>query len=185
MLIPRLKQKYIKEIIPSLKKEGGYSSPMQVPKLLAIHISQGLAEAKTNQKLLDRSIDELTLITGQKAVPTVARKAISNFKLRAGVKIGARVTLRGARMYEFLDRFVNFALPRSRDFSGISDTSFDQQGNYTCGIKEQIIFPEISMDKIDKIRGMNITFVTSAEDRAGSYSLLKALGMPFKNMHKA
>lgn len=185
MIVPRLKEKYYKEIVPQLQKELQYTTPMQVPKLCAIHINQGLKDAKDNAKVLSTAIEELTLITGQKAVPTVAKKSISNFKLRAGMKVGARVTLRGVYMYEFLDRFVSFALPRTRDFTGLNEKSFDQQGNYTCAIKEQIIFPEISIDKVSKIRGMDITFVTSAKNREESYKLLRAFGMPFKDIHNA
>ena len=181
MAIPRLKKKYYKEIVPALTKKLGFSSPMKVPTILAIHINQGVADAKNNPNLLAKALEELGLITGQKAVPTRAKKPISNFKLRAGMKIGARVTLRGNRMYEFLDRFVNFALPRTRDFKGVSRKAFDGQGNYTYGVREQIMFPEISIDKVNKIRGMNITFVSSAKNDAESYELLTAFGMPFQN----
>ena len=156
---------------------------MQVPRLCAIHINQGVASAKKSRDLLEASIEEISRIAGQKAVPTRAKKAISNFKLRAGMKIGVKVDLRGERMYTFLDRFINFALPSTRDFNGVSETSFDKQGNYTYGVREQIIFPEIDIDKIGNIKGMNITFVTSTTDKKASYALLRAFGMPFKNMH--
>ncbi len=161
-----------------------YTSPMQVPRLLSIHINQGIADAKTNSNLLKKALEEITHIAGLQAVPTTASKAISNFKLRIGMKVGIKVDLRRQRMFEFLDRFINFALPRVRDFDGISETSFDQQGNYTYGVQEHIIFPEINIDTIDKIRGMNITFVTSTTNPKASYELLKAFGMPFKNMHQ-
>lgn len=184
MPTPRLKQKYHDKIAPELKKTLGYTSIMQVPKLLKITINQGLGSAISNPKLLENGLEELTLITGQKAVPTKAKKSISNFKLREGTPIGAKVTLRGNYMYEFLDRLITITLPRAREFKGISPTAFDEQGNYTLGIKEQIIFLEISMDKITKLTGMNITFVTSCKDKKTSYALLKTLGLPFKNMHK-
>ena len=183
-MLPRLKRKYQEQIVTALKKELGCKSIMQVPKLLAIHLNQGIAEAKSNPKVLDRAIQEMTQITGQRAVATVARRSISNFSLRAGMKIGVRVTLRRARMYEFLDRLVTFALPSGRDFKGVSEKSFDRQGNYSFGIKEQVIFPEITIDKIDKIRGFDITCVVSTNEKRGSYKLLKMLGMPFRDMHQ-
>ncbi|MEM7174048.1 MAG: 50S ribosomal protein L5 [Bacteroidota bacterium] len=180
MKTPRLKKKYQEKIIPELKKQLGYTSPMQVPKLEKIVINQGLGEAIGNAKILENALEEITLIAGQKAVSTKAKKSISNFKLREGMAIGAKVTLRSHHMYEFLDRLITISLPRSRDFKGISPKGFDQQGNYTLGIKEQIIFLEISMDKVSKLTGMNITFVTSCKDQKISYALLKAFGLPFK-----
>ncbi len=179
-----LKERYKKEIIPHLKKKLNCRSVMEVPKLVAVHISQGLGDAKTNQKVLDTAIEEISNITGQRPVKTKAKKSISNFKLRAGMQVGVHITLRGTRMYEFVQRFITFALPRQRDFSGISEKSFDGRGNYTYGIKEQIIFHEISIDKVPKIRGMNATFVTTAKNDQTGYELLKALGLPFKNMHQ-
>lgn len=180
----RLKQKYTKEIVPGLKEKFSYKSIMQVPALKKIVINRGVGEATGDKKLVDNSVEELSIITGQKAVPTISKKAVSNFKLREGMPIGAKVTLRGEIMYEFLDRLITVALPRVRDFQGISDKGFDGRGNYTFGVTEQIIFPEISIDKINKIQGMDITFVTSAPSDAESYELLKALGMPFKNSKK-
>lgn len=184
MTQPTLKVKYTQEIVPLLQKKLGYKSRMQVPRLTAIHINQGVAEGKNNPKAIEASVRELTQITGQKAVPTQAKKAISNFKLREGMKIGARVTLRRKKMYEFLDRLVNLALPGSRDFGGIKEKAFDGRGNYTLGIKEQIIFPEITIDTTGKIRGFNVTFVTNTDKDHESYQLLHALGLPFKNMHE-
>ncbi|MFN3784361.1 MAG: 50S ribosomal protein L5 [Spirosomataceae bacterium] len=180
----RLKEKYKKEVVPSLQEKFSYKSAMQVPKLLKIVVNRGVGAATGDKKLVDNSVDELTLITGQKAVPTIAKKAVSNFKLREGMPIGAKVTLRGEIMYEFLDRLIAVALPRVRDFQGISDKGFDGRGNYTFGIKEQIIFPEISIDKINKIQGMDVTFVTNAPTDAESYELLKAMGMPFASNKK-
>lgn len=180
----RLKEKYRKEVVPSLQEKFSYKSAMQVPKLLKIVVNRGVGAATGDKKLVDNSVDELTLITGQKAVPTIAKKAVSNFKLREGMPIGAKVTLRGEIMYEFLDRLIAVALPRVRDFQGISDKGFDGRGNYTFGIKEQIIFPEISIDKINKIQGMDVTFVTNAPTDAESYELLKAMGMPFASNKK-
>lgn len=161
-----------------------YKSIMQVPKLLKIVVNRGVGAATGDKKLVDNSVDELTIIAGQKAVPTISKKAVSNFKLREGMPIGAKVTLRSSIMYEFMDRLTSVALPRVRDFQGISDKGFDGRGNYTFGVTEQIIFPEISIDKINKIQGMDITFVTSAKTDAESYELLKALGMPFVNKNK-
>jgi len=179
MNIPRLKQKYIKEIVPKLKDNFQFKSVMQVPKIKKIAINQGLGAAVNDKKLIQSSVDELTQITGQKAVPTYAKSSISNFKLREGMPIGSKVTLRNKMMYEFLDRLISVALPRVRDFRGLSDKGFDGYGNYTLGIKEQIIFPEISIDKVNRISGMNITIVTdSFKDKEG-YELLKAFGMPF------
>ncbi len=181
MATPRLKQKYQEEVVPMLKEKFNLKSVMQVPKLEKISINRGIGDAVSDKKLVDIGIDELTLIAGQKAVPTYAKKSVSNFKLREGMPIGTRVTLRGDRMYEFLDRLVTIALPRVRDFKGVSDKSFDGRGNYTLGVKEQIIFPEISIDKVKRIAGMDISFVIDSESDEQSYELLKALGMPFKN----
>lgn len=180
--IPRLKERYVKDIVPQLKEQFQYSSVMEVPKLEKIVINQGIGGATQDKKLVETALKELTLLAGQKAIPCVARKSVSNFKLREGMVIGAKVTLRGNRMYEFLDRLLSVALPRVRDFRGVNDKSFDGRGNYTLGIKEQIIFPEIDLDKINKITGMDITFVTSAKTDSESYALLKEMGMPFKNM---
>lgn len=179
MYQPRIKEKYVKEIVPALKEKFQYSSVMQVPKIEKISINRGVGEAVADKKLIDNSVEELTLVTGQKAVPTLSKKSVSNFKLRDGMPIGVRVTLRGDKMYEFLDRLMAVALPRVRDFKGISDKSFDGRGNYTLGVKEQIIFPEISIDKVKSIAGMDITFVTSAKTDEEGFELLKALGMPF------
>lgn len=181
---PRLADKYQKEVIPALMKKFSYKSIMQVPKLEKICLNRGVNGAVADKKLVDVAVDELTTITGQKAVPTMSRKDISNFKLRKNMPIGARVTLRGVKMYEFLDRFVAVALPRVRDFKGINEKSFDGRGNYTVGITEQIIFPEIDIDKVNKITGFDITFVTSARTNEEAYELLKELGMPFKNNKK-
>jgi large subunit ribosomal protein L5 len=181
MAKPRLKEKYLKEVIPAMKEKFGYKSVMQVPRLVKICINKGIGQAVADKKLVEIGVEELTAIAGQRAVPTKSRKAISNFKLRENMPIGARVTLRGDRMYEFLDRLATVALPRVRDFRGISDSGFDGRGNYTLGVKEQIIFPEISIDKVNKISGMDITFVTTAQTDEESRALLAALGMPFKN----
>src|SRR5438105_1691355 len=181
---PRLQEKYKKEVVPALVKKFGYKSVMQAPKLEKICVNRGVNGAVADKKMVDVAVDELTTITGQKAVPTVSKKDISNFKLRKGMPIGARVTLRGGKMYEFLDRLVSIALPRVRDFRGISDKAFDGRGNYTLGITEQIIFPEIDIDKVSKITGMDITFVTTAGNNEEAYELLKELGMPFKNAKK-
>jgi large subunit ribosomal protein L5 len=180
----RLADKYTKEVIPALMKKFAYKTVMQAPKLEKICINRGVNGAVTDKKLVDIAVDELNTITGQKAVPTVSKKDISNFKLRKGMPIGARVTLRGEKMYEFLDRLVSVALPRVRDFKGISDKSFDGRGNYTLGVTEQIIFPEIDIDKVNKITGLDITFVTTANSNEEAYELLKELGMPFKNSKK-
>lgn len=179
MASPRLKEKYQSEIVPALKEKFQYTSVMQVPKVTKICLNKGIGAAVADKKLVDVGVEELTAITGQKAVPTKSKKAISNFKLREEMPIGAKVTLRGDRMYEFLDRLLAIALPRVRDFKGVSDKGFDGRGNYTLGVKEQIIFPEISIDKVSKINGMDITFVTTAESDEESYELLKAFGMPF------
>lgn len=181
---PRLVTKYKNEVVPSLVKKFEYKSTMQVPKLEKICINRGVNGAVTDKKLVEVSVDELTAITGQKAVQTISKKDISNFKLRKGMPIGARVTLRGTKMYEFLDRLIAVALPRVRDFKGVNDKSFDGRGNYTLGVTEQIIFPEIDIDKVNKMTGMDITFVTSAKNNEEAYELLKALGMPFKNVKK-
>jgi large subunit ribosomal protein L5 len=179
MATPRLKDKYKKEIVPALKQKFEYKSVMQVPKIEKICINKGMGVAVTDKKLIDVALEEITTITGQKAVSTKSKKAISNFKLRENMPIGVRVTLRGDRMYEFLDRLMSIALPRVRDFKGISNKGFDGRGNYTLGVKEQIIFPEISIDKVNKISGMDITFVTTAQSDEESFELLKAFGMPF------
>ena len=181
---PRLADKYKKEIVPALMKKFAYSTVMQAPKLEKICINRGVNGAVNDKKLVDVAIGELEQITGQKAVATTSKKDISNFKLRKGMPIGARVTLRGEKMYEFLDRLVSVALPRVRDFKGISDKAFDGRGNYTLGVTEQIIFPEIDIDKVTKITGMDITFVTTAQSNEEAYELLKELGMPFKNIKK-
>jgi large subunit ribosomal protein L5 len=177
----RLKEKYDKEIAPALKEKFQYKSVMQIPKITKVCINKGIGAAVADKKLVDIGVEELTTITGQRAVPTKSRLAISNFKLREDMPIGARVTLRGQRMYEFIDRLVSIALPRVRDFKGVSDKGFDGRGNYTLGVKEQIIFPEIQIDKISKITGMDITFVTSATNDEESFELLKAFGFPFSN----
>ena len=181
---PRLADKYTNEVIPALMKKFAYKTVMQAPKLEKICINRGVNGAVNDKKLIDIAVEELNMITGQKAVPTMSKKDISNFKLRKGMPIGARVTLRGEKMYEFLDRLVSVALPRVRDFKGISDKAFDGRGNYTLGVTEQIIFPEIDIDKITKITGMDITFVTSAQTNEEAYELLKELGMPFKGTKK-
>ncbi|MBI1813637.1 MAG: 50S ribosomal protein L5 [Deltaproteobacteria bacterium] len=177
----RLKERYTRELLPSLVKDLGYRNVQQVPKLEKITINMGLGEALQNVKVLDAAVEELTAIAGQKPVVTKSRKAIANFKLRENQPIGAMVTLRGDRMYEFFDRLVNVALPRVRDFRGVSDKAFDGRGNYALGIREQIIFPEINLDKIDKVRGMTVCIVTTARTDAEGRALLKALGMPFKS----
>ena len=176
---PRLLKKYREEIIPDLQKKFKYKNIMQVPRLEKIVVNMGVGEAIENSKALDAAMEDLMVITGQKAKVTKARKAISNFKLRAGMSIGCFVTLRGWRMYEFLDRLINIAIPRVRDFRGLPDKSLDGRGNYNFGLKEQIVFPEIDYDKIDKIRGMNITIVTTAKTDEEAIELLKGFGMPF------
>ncbi|MBI1343717.1 MAG: 50S ribosomal protein L5 [Terrimonas sp.] len=181
---PRLADKYKKEVVPALVKKFSYKSIMQAPKLEKICLNRGVNGAVTDKKLVDIAIDELTTITGQKAVATMSKKDISNFKLRKNMPIGARVTLRGEKMYEFLDRLIAVALPRVRDFRGVNEKSFDGRGNYTMGVTEQIIFPEIDIDKVNKITGLDITFVTTAETDEEAYELLKELGMPFKNANK-
>lgn len=176
---PRLRTKYQEEVIPALKAEFGYKNVMEIPRLEKITLSQGVGAAVADKKLVDYAVEEMTLITGQKAVSTRSKKDISNFKLRKGMPLGARVTLRGERMYEFLDRFISASLPRIRDFQGIKD-GFDGRGNYTLGITEQIIFPEIDIDKVNRISGMDITFVTSAKTDKEAKALLTAFGLPFK-----
>jgi large subunit ribosomal protein L5 len=181
--IPTLKKKYQEEIIPSLKKEFDYSSVMQVPKLEKIVLNQGVGSAIADKKLIDVATTEMTMIAGQKAIQTLSKKDISNFKLRKKMPIGVRVTLRRDQMYEFLDRLIAVALPRIRDFRGI-ESKMDGRGNYTLGIPEQIVFPEIVLDKVSKINGMNITFVTTAKTDEEGFALLKELGLPFKNVKK-
>jgi len=181
MANPRKKDIYLKDIVPALKEKFQYSSVMQVPKLTKIVLNKGIGAAVADKKLVDQGVEELSLITGQRAVATKSKIAVSNFKLREDMPIGAKVTLRGEKMYEFLDRLTTVALPRVRDFKGISDKGFDGRGNYTLGVTEQIIFPEISIEKVTKITGMDITFVTSAATDEEALALLKALGMPFVN----
>ena len=180
----RLADKYKQEVVPALMKKFGYSSVMQAPKLEKICVNRGVNGAVNDKKLVDIALDELSTITGQKAVSTLSKKDISNFKLRKAMPIGARVTLRGEKMYEFLDRLIAVALPRVRDFKGINEKSFDGRGNYTLGVTEQIIFPEIDIDKVNKITGLDITFVTTAGTNEEAFELLKELGMPFKNVKK-
>jgi large subunit ribosomal protein L5 len=177
--IPRLKQRYHDEVVPALTKEFGYTNVMQVPRLVKVTVNKGVGEASQNKKVLDDTVAELRLITGQHPMVRRARKSISNFKLREGMPVGAAVTLRGERMWEFFDRLVTLALPRVRDFRGVSDRSFDGRGNYTLGVKEQIIFPEINIDKIDRVSGLDISIVTSAETDREAFELLRLLGMPF------
>jgi len=184
MANPRLKDMYKNDVVPALKEKFEYTSVMQVPKITKVVVNKGIGAAVADKKLIDAGVEELTTITGQKAVATIAKNSISNFKLREGMPIGARVTLRGERMYEFIDRLLNIALPRVRDFRGVKDKGFDGRGNYTLGVKEQIIFPEISIDKVNKISGMDITFVTTANTDEESYELLKAMGMPFASGKK-
>ena len=181
---PRLADKYTKEVVPALVKKFSYSTMMQAPKLEKICLNRGVNGAVTDKKLVDIALDELTTIAGQKAMATMSKKDISNFKLRKNMPIGERVTLRGEKMYEFLDRFIAVALPRVRDFKGVNEKAFDGRGNYTLGITEQIIFPEIDIDKVNKITGLDITFVTTASTDEEAYELLKELGMPFKNAAK-
>ena len=176
----RLKEMYQNEIVDAMIKKFGYKNVMEVPKLEKIVLNMGLGEVKDNSKSFGIAVDELTAIAGQKAVATVSKKAISNFKVRQGMKIGAKVTLRGNRMYEFLDRLISIALPRVRDFKGVSTKAFDGKGNYAMGIKEQLIFPEISYDKVDKVRGLDVVFVTSAKSDEEAKALLTALGIPFR-----
>jgi large subunit ribosomal protein L5 len=182
--IPRLQKKYKDEVVSALMKKFGYKTVMQVPRLEKICLNQGVKGSVSDKKLIDDAVKEMTTVTGQKAVPTLSKKDISNFKLRKAMPIGARVTLRGANMYDFMDRLVSISLPRVRDFKGINEKSFDGRGNYTMGVTEQIIFPEIDIDKIARISGMDITFVTTAQTNEEAYELLKEMGMPFKNMKK-
>jgi large subunit ribosomal protein L5 len=179
--VARLKEVYQKEIVPALMDKFGYKSIMQVPRIEKIVINMGVGEAKDNPKALEGAVSDLAAITGQKPVVTKAKKAIAGFKIREGMAIGAKVTLRGERMYEFLDRLLNIALPRVRDFRGVSPTAFDGRGNYTLGIKEQLIFPEIDYDKVDKVRGMDIVFVTTAKTDEEAREMLRAFGMPFRS----
>lgn len=181
---PRLQKKYKDEVVPALMKKFGYSTVMQCPRLVKVCLNQGVKGSVADKKLIDDAVKEMTTISGQLAVPTLSKKDISNFKLRKAMPIGARVTLRNVNMYEFLDRFIAVSLPRVRDFKGINDKSFDGRGNYTMGITEQIIFPEIDIDKVNRISGMDITFVTTARTNEEAYELLKELGMPFKNIKK-
>ncbi len=181
---PRLRKQYFEEIIPALTKKFGYKTIMQVPKLEKIAINQGIGAALADKKLIDAGVAEMTAITGQKAVPTISKRDVSNFKLRKGNPIGVRVTLRGDKMYEFLDKLVAVALPRVRDFKGINDKGFDGHGNYTFGVPEQIIFPEINIDNVMRINGMDITFVTTAKTDEEAFALLKEFGLPFKNQKK-
>ena len=178
--IPRLKQEYKERVMAALTEEFGYKNVMQVPKLEKIVVSRGVGAAVADKKLIDHAVEEMTLITGQKAVSTISKKDVANFKLRKGMPIGAKVTLRGERMYEFLDRLITAALPRVRDFQGIKATGFDGRGNYSLGVTEQMIFPEMNIDKINRINGMDITFVTSADTDQEAKSLLTQLGLPFK-----
>ena len=178
--MPRLKEQYLEQVVPTLQKELGYSNVMQVPRLQKIVVNVGMGEALQNAKSLDAAVQDITTITGQKPIVTRARKSIANFKLREGNPIGVKVTLRGNRMWDFIDRLCNVALPRQRDFRGVSPDAFDGRGNYTLGLREQLVFPEIDFDSIDKIRGFEITMVTSAQTDEEGYQLLRLLGMPFK-----
>lgn len=182
--VPRLQKKYREEVVPALMEQFQYGSIMEVPRLVKISLNQGIGEATQDKKIVDTAINEMSMVAGQKAVPTRARKSISNFKLRDGMTIGTRVTLRRERMYDFLDRLISVALPRVRDFRGINDKSFDGRGNYSMGITEHIIFPEIDLDKVNRITGMDVTFVTTADTDAEALALLKGLGLPFKNQNK-
>ena len=179
MTMARYRDLYNNEVSPALMKKFNYKSPMQIPKLVKIVINVGCGDAKDNAKVIDSVLSELAAITGQKAVPTTAKKSVANFKVREGMKIGAKVTLRGDRMYEFLDRLFNLALPRVRDFKGINPDGFDGRGNYSLGLKEQLMFPEIDYDKVDKIRGMDIAFVTTAQTDEEAKELLTMMGAPF------
>ena len=179
--VPRLREHYKEVVVPKLMEKFQYNSVMQVPKLVKICINQGVGDATQDKKLVDIAVNEMSMIAGQKAQATIARKSVSNFKLREGMPIGSKVTLRKEKMWDFLDRLIAVALPRVRDFRGINDKSFDGRGNYTLGIKEQIIFPEIDIDKVNRISGMDINFVTTAQTDAEALELLKLLGMPFKN----
>lgn len=179
--MPRLKDKYKNEVAPALMEKFAYKSVMQIPKVEKVIINMGLGEAKENSRALESAVEELGLIAGQKPVVTIARKSVANFKLRAGMKVGAKVTLRDNNMYDFMDKFISIALPRVRDFRGLSSKSFDGRGNYATGMKEQLIFTEINYDKVDTIRGMDIVFVTTAQTDEEAHELLKLMGMPFAN----
>jgi large subunit ribosomal protein L5 len=181
---PRLQKKYVDEVVPALMAKFGYKTVMQVPRLSKICLNQGVKGSVGDKKLIDNAVEEMSMIAGQRAVPTMSKRDISNFKLRKNMPIGARVTLRSAQMFEFLDRFVSVSLPRVRDFKGVNEKSFDGRGNYTLGVTEQIIFPEIDIDKVGRISGMDITFVTTAGTNEEAYELLRLLGMPYKNMIK-
>lgn len=181
MYNPRLKETYSKTVVPALKEKFAYKNVMQVPKLTKICLNQGLGAAVADKKIVDQAVEEMSIIAGQRAVPTKSKKAISNFKLRENMPIGARVTLRGDKMYEFLDRLISVSLPRVRDFAGLNVKGFDGRGNYTMGVTEQIIFPEIVIDKVNRINGMDITFVTTAKNDEECHALLKEFGLPFKN----
>ena len=183
--VPRLKEKYRDEVVPALTKQFGYENVMEVPRLVKISVNKGVGDATENAKLIDNAVEELRKITGQHPVVRKARKSVSNFKLRQGMPVGVSVTLRDARMWEFMDRLITLALPRVRDFRGLPDRSFDGRGNYTLGVKEQIIFPEISVDEIDSISGLDVTFVTTADTDEEAYALLKELGMPFVRREEA
>lgn len=178
-MIPRLKERYENEVVPALREKFGYTSIMQVPKIEKIIVNMGVGDAKDNSKLLDAAVKDLSTIVGQKAIVTRAKKSISNFKIREGMPIGCKVTLRAAKMYEFADKLISVALPRVRDFKGVPSKAFDGRGNYTLGVKEQLIFPEMEYDKIEKLRGMDITFVTTAKTDEEAKELLRLLGMPF------
>lgn len=180
---PRLRKQYFEEIVPAMKKHFEYKNTMEVPRILKISVNQGLGKAIVDKKMIETGIEELSMITGQRAVATKSKKDISNFKVRRGMPIGVRVTLRGDKMYEFLDRLVAVAIPRIRDFRGINDKGFDGRGNYTFGVPEQIIFPEIDIDKVNNINGMDITIVTSAKTDKEAFALLKEFGLPFKNQN--
>ena len=181
---PRLLNKYRDQVVPALMKKFGYKTVMQCPRLVKICLNQGVKGSVSDKKMIDDAVNEMSNITGQKAIPTMSKKDISNFKLRKNMPIGCRVTLRNVKMYEFMDRFVSVSLPRVRDFKGINEKSFDGRGNYTMGITEQIIYPEINIDKLPRISGMDITFVTTAQTNEEAYELLKEMGMPFKTMEK-
>lgn len=178
-MTPRLREKYENEVVPAMREKFGYKSIMQVPKIEKVVVNMGCGDAKDNSKLLDAAVSDLTLISGQKAIVTKAKKSVANFKIREGMPLGCKVTLRSAKMYEFVDRLVNVALPRVRDFKGVSGKAFDGRGNYSLGVKEQLIFPEVEYDKIEKLRGMDIIFVTTAKTDEEAKELLKLLGMPF------
>ena len=182
--LPNLRKKYVEEIVPAMMEQFQYSSIMEVPRLIKVSLNQGVGAATQDKKLVDTALAELSLIAGQRAVPTKAKKSVSNFKLREGMPIGARVTLRHHRMWEFVERLVYVALPRVRDFRGINDKSFDGRGNYSMGVTEHIIFPEIDLDKVNKITGLDITFVTTAKTDAEALALLKLIGLPFKNQQR-